>query len=969
MPDLPSGTVTFLFTDIEGSTPLWEGEPERMRAALAQHNAILRQAIDGQRGYVFKVIGDAFQAAFARPADALAAALAAQGALEAAEWPTSTPLRVRMGLHTGPAEPDGAEYAVAHTLNRVARIMAAAHGGQVVLSVDVTQLLQGDLPPDCRLRDLGQHRMKGMTQREHLYQLMAPGLPAGFPPLATLDALPNNLPVQLTSFIGREREIAEVRARLTASPGAEPRHAEPAAPGWREHSAEAVRLLTLIGPGGTGKTRLSLQVAAELLPEYPDGAWLVELAPLADPAYLAPALAAVFGAREQAGQALLDVVIDYLRAKRMLLILDNCEHLIDACARLADDLLHACPGVKILASSREALGLAGETAYRVPSLALPGAQAAATPDSLTRCEAARLFVERAQAAQPRFALTASNAPAVAALCRRLDGIPLALELAAARVRMLPVEQIVARLDDRFRLLVGGSRTALPRQQTLRALIDWSYDLLPDAERRLLRQLSVFAGGATLEAIEAVGKSELDVLDLLTQLVNKSLVVVEEDGPAARYRLLETIRQYAREKLLDDKGGEAEAARKRHLAYFADWAEAAEPRLTGAEMIAALDELEADQDNLRAALEWALDHDPLAALRLMGVLWWLWGRRTSLTEGRQLAAAALAAADTAEAASVAAEPASLLSGVAARARVLEGQAWMENQLGDNQASRAAATASMALARQAGAQRTLASALVAGAAISYFVGDQDNAPDDLARAQAWAQEAIVISRQHGYLYEQSMAVSISLLLTPLQDQQPVPPALRAETLRVARATRNPWAIAFAIRLAAHVDRMTGAFEAAYAGYAESAAIYQQMRDRNFYNASRSEMGHVLRLQGRHAAAAAIYAETMHVWQELGQRAAVAHELECLACMAAAGGPAAAPRAAQLFGAAEILREQIGSNMTAMERREYDQGVAQLRAQLEAAGLTAAWASGRTMGLDEAVAYALAEGPESSVPSRYP
>ena len=463
MPDLPSGTVTFLFTDIEGSTPLWEAEPERMRAALAQHNAILRQAIDAQRGYVFKVIGDAFQAAFARPADGLAAALAAQRELEAAEWPTSAPLRVRMGLHTGPAEPAGADYATTHTLNRVARIMAAAHGGQVVLSVDVTQLLQGDLPPDCRLRDLGQHRMKGMTQREHLYQLVAPGLPAAFPPLATLDALPNNLPVQLTSFIGREREIAEVRARLTALPVAEPPYAKPAAQGWREHSAEAVRLLTLTGPGGTGKTRLSLQVAAELLPEYPDGAWLVELAPLADPAYLAPALAAVFGVREQAGQLLLQVVIDYLRAKRLLLILDNCEHLIDACARLADDLLHACPGLKILASSREALGLAGETAYRVPSLALPDAHAAAaTPDSLARSEAVRLFVERAHAAQPRFALTASNVPAVAALCRRLDGIPLALELAAARVRMLPVEQIVARLDDRFRLLVGGSRTALPR---------------------------------------------------------------------------------------------------------------------------------------------------------------------------------------------------------------------------------------------------------------------------------------------------------------------------------------------------------------------------------------------------------------------------------------------------------------------------------------------------------------------------
>jgi predicted ATPase len=451
--------------------------------------------------------------------------------------------------------------------------MSVTSGGQSLISQATAAVIQDRLPPQAGLRDLGEHRLKDLVRPERVFQIDAPDLPADFPRLKSLNAFPHNLPVQLSTFVGRETEIAEARRLLSET-----------------------HLLTLTGSGGTGKTRLSLQLAAEVLPEYPDGAWVVELAPLAGPAYLVPALAAVFDVRETPGRPLLDVVTDYLRAKHLLLVLDNCEHLIDACARLADDLLHACPGLKLLASSREALGVAGETAYRVPSLALPNPQAA-TPASLARSEAARLFVERAQAAQPRFALTLSNAPAVAAICWRLDGIPLALELAAARVRVLSVEQILARLDDRFRLLVGGSRTALPRQQTLRALVDWSYDLLPDDERRLLRQMGVFAGGATLEAAEAVGAdANAHVLSLLTQLVNKSLVAVDDpayagsDSGAARYRLLETIRQYAREKLLDEKGGEAEGARNRHLAFFLQVTEAAEPKLMGAEMIVALDQL-------------------------------------------------------------------------------------------------------------------------------------------------------------------------------------------------------------------------------------------------------------------------------------------------------------------------------------------------------------------------------------------
>jgi non-specific serine/threonine protein kinase len=398
---------------------------------------------------------------------------------------------------------------------------------------------------------------------------------------------PTNLPISLTSFIGREREIAEV-TRLLAGPPSES------------------RLLTLTGAGGCGKTRLALRVAGEALGDFPDGVWLVELAALADPALVAGAVAMAVGVREVPGRALTESLVDHLRDRTLLLILDNCEHLVAAAAGLADVLLRSCPRLRVLATSREPLGSAGETIWRVPSLTLPPLSAADAPllEPLTRYEAVRLFVERARAAVPAFAPSAENAPALVEICRRLDGIPLAIELAAARVRVFSAAQIAARLDDRFRLLTAGPRTALPRQQTLRATVDWSYDLLAEPERALLRRLSVFAGGWTFEAAEAVaagdGIQTHAVLDLMAQLVDKSLVIAEEQRGAVRYRLLETIRAYARDRLLE--AGEAERTRDRHLAYFLGLAEEAEPRLRGAEERVTLDRLEAEHANLQAALE-------------------------------------------------------------------------------------------------------------------------------------------------------------------------------------------------------------------------------------------------------------------------------------------------------------------------------------------------------------------------------
>jgi predicted ATPase/class 3 adenylate cyclase len=607
---LPTGTVTFLFTDIQGSTPLWEREPQKMAEALPVHNAALRRAIESNGGAVYKIVGDSFQASFDTAPQALKAAIEGQKALQSAPWNELGELKVRMGLHTGEAEldPGGDEYAVSHTKNRAARIMSAANGGQILLSEETADLVKRKLPEGVTLKDLGENRLKGMEWLEHLYQVCALGLLWEFPPLATSAAHPHNLPAQLTSFIGRAKEIDEVCRLL-----------------------ESHRLVTLTGSGGTGKTRLSLQVAATMLEQYPHGAWLVDLAPLADPILVPQTVASALNLPEIPGKSIQNSLLDYLRTKRLLLILDNCEHLLEACASLVDLFLRSCPELTILASSREFLGVGGEAPYRVPPMALPDVHHLPAHQTLLEYDAVRLFVERARLASPGFTVTESNAAVVAQVVNRLDGIPLAIELAASRLRMMDIEQIAQRLSDAFRLLTGGSRTALPRHQTLRAMIDWSYNLLSEPERVLLRRLSVFAGGWRLQAAELVcsdanGSDGLinpeDILDLLSELVDKSLIYFSGGADEInRFRMLETIRQYAHEKLVDE--GEAEAMRTCHLGYYLGQVEEMEPRLRGLKQIETLDRLEIELDNLRLALEWALQADVEAELRLATAMMWFW----------------------------------------------------------------------------------------------------------------------------------------------------------------------------------------------------------------------------------------------------------------------------------------------------------------------------------------------------------
>jgi predicted ATPase/class 3 adenylate cyclase len=569
MTDLPTGTVTFLFTDIEGSTGLLQTLGDRYPAVLDEHAAIIRRAVAEAGGIEVSTHGDAFFVVFASPAGAVRAAVAAQRGLAANDWSPGPPVRVRMGVHTGEGVLGGDDYA-GIDVHRAARIADAAHGGQVLVSNATRGLVQQALPAGASLRSLGAHRLRGIAEPERLHQLVVEGLASDFPPPRAQDARPNNLPAQLTSFVGREEQIAEAEGLL-----------------------DRARLLTLTGPGGSGKSRLALRVAADLLPRYQDGAWFVDLAPVTDPALIPAAVAKALGVPEAAGRPILDEVKEHLRHRELLLVVDNFEQVAEA-GPVIEELLGAAPGLRTMVTSRVVLSLRGEQEYPVPPL--PGV------------EAVRLFCERAVAASPRFALTEENTPVVAEITARLDGLPLAIELAASRTKVLTPTQILARLERRLSILTSGARSLPERQRTLRAAIAWSYDLLDPVERRLFARLSVFAGGWTFESAEAVCDPEalgVDALDGLTSLVDQSLVRrVESPGRPPRFAMLETIREFGREQL--EASGDLAPVLGRHTEHFLDLAVEAEPHLTGADQGDWLDRCDSEHANIRAALRWAID---------------------------------------------------------------------------------------------------------------------------------------------------------------------------------------------------------------------------------------------------------------------------------------------------------------------------------------------------------------------------
>jgi predicted ATPase/class 3 adenylate cyclase len=910
MADLPTGTVTFLFTDIEGSTTLAQQYPAALSALLARHHAILHEAIGAHHGHVFQIIGDAFCAAFHTASDALNAALEAQRGLQHEAW-LPAPIKVRMGLHTGAAQAGASEeraggYAGYSTLARTQRVMSIAYGGQVLLSNTSAELVRGDLLPDISLRDMGEHRLKGLAQPEHLWQLVAPELVTEFPPLKSLTTVPNNLPLQLTSFVGREKEIADIKGLLSSA-----------------------RLVTLTGSGGTGKTRLAQEVGAEVLAAFTNGVWLIELAPLSDPAQIIPALAQVFGLQELPFNPLANLVMDYLRDKKILLLLDNCEHLIEACARLADDLLHQCKGLKILASSREALGIGGEVAYRTPSLA--------------DVESTRLFVDRARAANSNFKLTDVNASAIAQICHRLDGIPLAIELAAARARLLSAEQIAARLDDRFRLLVGGSRTALPRQQTLRALIDWSYDLLSDEEKRLLQFASVFVGGWTLDALEAVSEDP-QAIEHLEGLVNKSLVVTEERESEMRYFILETIRQYAREKLFDAK--QASAARDRHFVYYAKLSSGLWDvyRLTSESEIQKFNSAQVEMENFRTAFEWGLQNHVQDALDLAANVSVSLSVTGGLVEGIAILNSAMERFRALP--PVEEEAKRVRQGILFRGCFSLGTISIGS--GDILLSRNSLKEAITIARELGDKRLLGMSLEMFATASNMI----KADDTVAAAEEGLEIFKEMNDRAGLAMAYSNLARWSVINGDLQGGEKYLALVQEKT----KDTPVSFQAGMNLLGMAYILRSQGRFDLAQRYFEEGLKMFQHVGHKGFVTVMTAEIAHTQRARGNYTEAKQTYLETIKVFQDMGNRPAVAHQLECFAIIAVVEGEL--QHATKLFGAAEALREVTNSLRTDEEQAEHAQSISQLRSMLPEVEFNALWAEGRSITMEQAIEHALSK-----------
>jgi predicted ATPase/class 3 adenylate cyclase/Tfp pilus assembly protein PilF len=888
---LPTGTLTFLFTDIEGSTALWDCHPVAMQAALARHDALFEEVLarHGGRQVKERGEGDSIFAVFTSPSAALAAACALQQALLAEPWPPEAPLRVRMGLHTGEAALRGIGY-YGVTVNRTARIRSLAHGGQILLSQATRDLLRDALPEGVGLPSLGHQVLKGLERPEEVFQVLHPHLPADFPPLPAPAAPTTNLPVQPTSFIGREREQAEVRALLGRSP-----------------------LVTLTGAGGAGKTRLALALAAELVDRYPDGVWLVELAALAEPGLVPGAVAQALGVREEPGRPLLATLTDYLQERRLLLVLDNCEHLVEPCAELATALLRACPHLRLLATSREALEAAGERLYRVPSLAIADPDHLPPPEQLSQYEAVQLFLERAQARRADFTLTRQNARAVAQICARLDGLPLAIELAAARVSVLSVEGIAVRLDDRFRLLTGGPRTALPRQQTLRAALDWSHDLLAEPERVLLRRLGVFASGWTLEAAEAAcageGVEAWEVLDLLGTLINKSLVLPEERDGEARYRLLETVRQYALERL--QAAAEVVSTQHRHLRWCLALAEHAEVASRGPEERAWLDRLEREHSNLRTALTWSIldGGSPSTGAQLAAELQRFWSVRGHLSEGRRWLEEALVHA-TPQAAGI-------------RLRVLNGVANLALAQADYDRATVLYEERLAVCRAQGDQ----------AGIAVTLGNLGNVAleqGDFAQARELHEASLSLHQELGDQRGLAGALSSLGILTNDQGDNRRAGVLFERSLALYRALSDPLGIAASLNGLASVAWDQGDHARAGALYEECLSLCRDVGDQRGIANMLANLGSVAHVQGDHERGRALLEEGLALSRDLGNTADVARTLTSLGKVALSQGLPA--RAAALF------RESLALNWELRARQDVVFSLEGLAGVAERAGQTA-------------------------------
>lgn len=910
----PSGTVTFLFSDIEGSTQKWEENADQMQVAFARQEDIQRRVMRENGGYVYKMIGDAFQVAFDTAPQALEAGLASQRALQIEPWGNIGSIKVRMALHTGVVEERGDDY-VGPILNRAARLINAGHGGQVLLSQATYELVRDDLPEGVTLRDLGENRLKDLNRPEHVWQLVAPDLVGDFPPLNTLDIHPNNLPLQLTSFIGREREMEDLKRVLATT-----------------------SLVTLTGPGGGGKTRLATQVAADLIEEFQHGVWLVELAALSGPSLLPQAVAAVLNVREEGQRPLTDTLRDYLEDKDLLLILDNCEHIVEACARLVDALLRSCPKMKILATSREALRIGGERIFPVLSLNTPDPQYLPQIDYLSQFDAVRLFIDRAVAVAPQFIVDNANAPVVAEICYRLDGIPLAIELAAARLGAMSADMILDRLDDRFRLLSKGDRSVLPRHQTLGAVIDWSYNLLSEDERTLFRRLGLFAGSWTLDAAEVLccgeGIEACDILELLTSLVDKSLVQMDQSQMDFRYRMLENVRQYAGEKA--SATNEIEGIRSRYIDYYLTLAEEGEKKSYWGGESTGPKRLAADFDNFRVALTWAFEDIESygeAGLRLAGALWIVWWTFGYLNEGRDWLERAIREYPT---------------GGAPRAKALNNLGCIAWQQGDYQDAYAYTGESILIYRDQVPEdkQGLANAI-------HIHGHVQFDQKDYSQARTTFEESLKIFRQ---IDDQ---INICTLVSDLgnvdyhEGNYQSAKTLYEECLAMARNRGDQSLVSVNLLRLGNIFRLEGDYQQAGELYEESLEILREMESYLELAGNLHRLGYIAQYRRDYQKAAELFAESLEMQQAMGNRQGIAECLEGLAGLSVLTGDL--EQGVKLFAAVEELLSTIGAPLGPADRAEMERDLSIAKGQLNDEVFSTAWSEGAELSLDQAIILA--------------
>ncbi len=964
----PTGTVTLLFTDIEGSTKRWESNAPAMRSVLAQHDAVMRKAIADRNGHVFKTIGDAFCAVFQRTEDAIEACLDAQRGLRKIDVPEMGPVRVRMALHSGEAEQRDGDY-FGTAVNRISKFLSIGHGEQVLLTSPTRDAVHLSLPTEAQLRDMGEHRLKDIPEPEHVYQLVHPDLRTDFPALKSVDSQPNNLPTQLSSFVGRENELKQLCALI-----------------------HTTSLLTLTGSGGSGKTRLALRVGESVLHQFPDGVWMVELAPISDATQIPFAVLRALGLQEQASKRIEDVLIGHLSGKSALLVLDNCEHILNACSTLVAEMLGHCPNLSMIATSREPLGVEGEISFVVPPLSIPAGSGVATGD-LMKYDSIALFVERVRTANPELPLDDTAATCAAEICRLLDGIPLALELAAALTRKFSLEQVRIDVVGRFQLLTEQVDTAVRRHQTLHNAIEWSYQLLTDDEKRLFRALSIFAGGWTLESLAAVcageDRDEYVLFELLTQLAAKSLVVVsEEDAAEPRYRFLEAIRQFASNKAI--AAAELESFRSRHADYFLSLVESSNPQAVIGETAARLfDRFEVEHQNLLAAIEWWRTSPAtiVKALRLASGVSPFWGLRGYRTVGMAVLGELIPLAESSGA--VDADPKlfarALNSGgnlATTLARYEEAEELFSRSLsilqGLNDSARAAAVLgnlgviaryredfatararyqqSLEIRREIGDQNGIAIALTNLATVAWLRGDY-------AAAQAACQEALSIVRRIGNHQVQAQSLLTLAILSRFLGNHVKARSHCQDSLRVSQDIGDKGCMATSLCVLGDVERDAGEIEAAQTLYQQALALGRESGDPVCVAEMLNRLGTIAHDRGDDTAAARLFEESLRMRSELANRLGIAESLEQVSRLVLRdGSPESASLALSLMGAVTAMRDLVGAVTPPPELANHNQSLAHLRAALGDERFDSTFAAGKALvhggkGCDRATEQALA------------